>query len=236
MAYNEEQTVIPLYYSLKKVMDKLGQSYEIIFVNDGSTDKSPDRLRSINLTPADLIIVDLDKHRGQSTAMQAGFDIAQGEFIITMDADLQNDPEDIPRLWDKLKDGYDAVCGWRYNRKDPRSKVIISHLASFFLRLMVKQDIHDFGCSLRILRKEALKNVYLSKGMHRFFILLMLKLGYKIGEVKVNHRPRRFGQSKYNIHNRLFECLFVFLRISLYDVHNLMEHHKPEYKIKVIRK
>lgn len=235
--YNEEQAVIPLCYSLKKVMGKLGQSYEIIFVNDGSRDRSLSVLKSINLSPANLIIVDLDKHRGQSTALQAGFDISQGEFIITMDGDLQNDPEDIPRLMDKLKDGYDVVCGWRYNRKDPWSKVATSNLASFFLRFMAKQNIHDFGCPLRILKKEVLKDVYLSKGMHRFFILLMFRLGYKIGEVEVNHYPRRFGESKYNIHNRLFECLFVFLRISLYDIHNLMKYHGPDYKIKeVIRK
>lgn len=235
--YNEEQAVVLLYYSLKKVMDRLGQSYEIIFINDGSRDKSPDVLKSINLSPANLVIADLDKHRGQSAAIQAGFDVARGEFIITMDADLQNDPEDIPRLLDKLKDGYDVVCGWRHDRKDPRSKIITSCLASFFLRFMVKQNIHDFGCPLRILKKEALKNVYLSKGMHRFLTLLMFKLGYKIGEVKVNHYPRRFGKSKYNIHNRLFEGLFVFLRIWLSDIHRLLEHHKPDYRIKeVIRK
>lgn len=235
--YEEEQTVAPLYYSLKKVMEKLGQSYEIIFVNDGSRDKSLDVLKSINLSPANLIIAELDRHRGQSTALQAGFDISQGEFVITMDADLQNDPEDIPRLLDKLKDGYDAVCGWRNNRRDPWSKVITSRLASFFLRFMVKQDIHDFGCPLRILKKEILKNIYLSKGMHRFFTLLMLKLGYKVGEVEVNHYPRRFGKSKYNIRNRLFECLFVFLRISLSNIHNLMKNHKPDYKIReVVRK
>lgn len=235
--YDEEQTVTPLYYSLKKFMDRLEQPYEIIFVNDGSRDKSPEVLKSINLSPANLVIVDLDRHRGQSTALQAGFDISQGEFIITMDADLQNDPEDISRLLDKLKDGYDVVCGWRRNRKDPRSKVITSHLASFFLRLMVRQNIHDFGCPLRILKKDILKNIYLSKGMHRFFTLLMFKLGYKIGEAEVNHYPRRFGKSKYNIHNRLFESLFVFFRISLSGIHNLMKHHKPDYKIKeVIRK
>ncbi|MDD5477955.1 MAG: glycosyltransferase family 2 protein [Candidatus Omnitrophica bacterium] len=235
--YNEEQAAAQLYYSLKKVMDGLGQAYETIFVNDGSTDKSLDMLKSINLSPANLVIVDLDKHRGQSTALQAGFDISRGKFIITMDGDLQNDPEDIPRMLDKLQEGYDLVCGWRHNRKDPRIKVIISNLVSFFLRLMVKQNIHDFGCPMRILKKEALKDVYLSKGMHRFFTLLMFKLGYKIGEVEVNHRPRRFGKSKYNIHNRLFECLFVFLRISLYDIRNLREYHEPDYKIKgVIRK
>jgi len=235
--YNEEQAVARLYYSLKKVMDGLGQAYEIIFVNDGSTDKSLDMLKSINLSPANLVVVDLDKHRGQSTALQAGFHISQGESIITMDGDLQNDPEDIPRMLDKLQEGYDVVCGWRHNRKDPRIKVIISNLVSFFLRFMVKQNIHDFGCPMRILKKEALKGVYLSKGMHRFFTLLMFKSGHKIGEVEVNHRPRRFGKSKYNIHNRLFECLFVFFRISLYDINTLMRYCKPDYKIKeVIRK
>lgn len=235
--YNEKKSIVRLYFSLKHVMDGMRQPYEIILVNDCSIDGTFETLTSIDLSPGNLIIINLEKHSGQSIALQAGFDVARGEFIITMDGDLQNDPGDIPLLFDKLKDGYDAVCGWRHNRKDPRSKVVISNLVSFFLRIMVKQNIHDFGCPLRILKKEVLKNVYLSKGMHRFFALLMLKLGYKIGEVKVNHRPRRFGESKYNIHNRLFECLFIFLRISLYDIHKLMEHHKPDYKIKeVIRR
>ncbi len=234
--YNEEKAFMLVYNSLKNVMDKIGQTYEIIFVNDGSTDKGPDMLKSIDSNPANLIIVDLDKHRGQSVAMQAGFDIAQGEFIITMDGDLQNDPEDIPYLLDKLKDGYDVVCGWRYNRKDPWSKVITSNLASFFLRLMIKQNIHDFGCTLRIFKKEVLKDIYLSKGMHRFFVLIMFKLGYKIGEVKVNHHPRRFGESKYNIHNRLFECLTDFIYILSFDICDLMKY-KSDYQIKeLIRK
>lgn len=221
--YNEEETVVPLYLSLKRVMDRMEQSYEIIFVNDGSTDNSLGVLNSIDSKPANLIIVNLNKHSGQSAALQAGFDIAEGELIITMDGDLQNDPEDIPKLLEKMKEGFDVVCGWRYNRIDPFSKVFPSKIASTFLRIITRENIHDFGCTLRIFKKEILKNVYLSGGMHRFFVLIMFKLGYKIGEVKVKHYPRRFGCSKYNISNRLLQCLIDSMRILLFDIKKLMK-------------
>ena len=237
--YNEEETIIPLYSSLRHAMKKMGQFYEIIFINDGSTDSSLDMLKSINLESAHLVhlvIVNLNKHSGQSIAMQAGFDTAGGELIITMDGDSQNDPEDIPKLLNKMNEGYDIVCGWRYNRRDSWSKVFISKIASAMFRIITKENIHDFGCTLRIFKKEVLKNVYLSIGMHRFFILIMSKLGYKVAEVKVKHHPRRFGRSKYNIRNRLLECLIDSMRISLFDIHRLMKR-KSDYQIKeVIRR
>jgi glycosyltransferase involved in cell wall biosynthesis len=220
-------------------MERMGQSYEIVFVNDGSTDSSLDILKSINFESAHLVhlvIVNLNKHSGQSIAMQAGLDAAGGELIITMDGDLQNVPEDIPKLLDKLNEGYDVVCGWRYNRKDPWDKVFISKIASVLRRILTKESIHDFGCTLRIFKKDVLKNVYLSAGMHRFFTLVMSKLGYKVAEVKVKHHPRRFGRSKYNIHNRLLECLIDSMRISLFDIRELMKR-KSDYQIReVIRR
>lgn len=234
--YNEEQSIIPLYFSLKNVMDKIGQTYEIIFVNDGSTDSSLDKLKGINLSPAQLVIVNLKKHSGQATAMQAGFDIAQGELIITMDGDLQNDPKDIPNLLGKMKEGYDVVCGWRYDRKDPWSKVFVSKVTSNLMRLVTNKNIHDFGCTLRIFKRGILENVYLFRGMHRFFTLIMSKLSYKIGEVKVRHHPRRFGSSKYNICDRLPGCIIDSMCILLFGIHRLMKR-KSDYQIKeVIRK
>lgn len=236
MVYNEEQAIIPLYGSLKSVMDRMGQSYEIIFVNDGSTDSSLDKLKGIDLSPAQLVIVNLKKHSGQATAMQAGFDIIQGELIITMDGDLQNDPEDIPDLLGKMKEGYDVVCGWRYDRKDPWSKVFVSKVAFNLMRLVTNKNIHDFGCTLRIFKRGVLENVYLFRGMHRFFIQIVSKLGYKVGEIKVRHHPRRFGESKYNISNRLGEYLIDCISILFFDIYKVMKRKANPQIREIIRK
>lgn len=213
--YNEEPSIPLLYMSLKDAMDKMGQPYEIIFVDDCSTDNSVDVLSSIGSETSNLIAISLNKHSGQSVAMQAGFDTAKGELIITMDGDLQYDPKDIPNLLNKMREGYDIVCGWRYNRIDPQSKLLTSKAACALRRMITKENIHDFGCNFRIFKRTVIKNIYFSGGMHRFFTLIMFRLGYKAAEVKVEHRFRRFGHSNYNLYNRLAECLVDFIRISL---------------------
>lgn len=212
--YNEEKSVKPLYASLKNVMSALGEPYEIIFVNDASDDKTREALKALEADSPNSVIISLEEHKGQSAAMQAGFDAARGELIITLDGDLQNDPEDIPNLLEKMKEGYDVVCGWRHERKDPLLKRISSGIAVFARRTFTKEKIHDVGCTLRAFKRDVLKNVYLSGSMHRFFTLIMLKSGYKIGEIKVRHHPRKFGKSKYNIRNRLFEGLAGLIRFS----------------------
>lgn len=231
--YNEEDSIRNLYFSLKEAMETIGGPYEIIFVNDGSKDNSQDMLDNIEAKPSGLIIVSLNKRSGQSSAMQAGFDIARGEFIITMDGDLQNDPKDIPKLIDAINEGYDIVCGWRKNRKDPYAKLFASRIARAIRRAIFNERVHDPGCTLRILKRDILQNVYLFKGAHRFFTLIMLKLGYKLGEIEVEHHPRRFGRSKYNISNRLFEGIVTTLLFSLFDIKSLMKN-KPLYEIKDI--
>lgn len=234
--YNEEESIRPLYFSLRNVMDKLGQSYEIIFVNDGSNDKTLEILCSIDAESTNLVTVDLKKHSGKSQAMQSGFDTAQGELIITMDGDMQYDPNDIPWLLEKVREGNDAVCGWRYKRKGPWIKKISSKIAVTVRRLITGERLHDPACNLAIFKKKILKNVYLSKGMHRFLMLIVLKLGYKVGEVKIKHHPRRFGKSKYNIRNRLFQGIVDLVRLSLFDIHQLIKR-KSECKISyIIRK
>lgn len=234
--YNEEDSIRRLYYSLKNVMDRIGQSYEIIFINDGSDDSSCEVLDSIELKSANLVVINLNKRSGQSAAMQAGFDIAQGELIITMDGDLQNDPEDIPGLLDKLEAGYDVVCGWRYDRKDSWRQIVSSKVANIIRKIFTEEPVHDVGCTLRIFKKEVLQNVYLTGGLHRFFTLIVSKLGYKIGELKVRHHHRKFGKTKYNIPDRLQEGIIDLIRISLCDIHKLMRR-KSSYEIKeVIRK
>ncbi len=234
--YNEKESVAILYMSLRRVMDRLRQAYEIIFVDDCSIDGTFEALSGIDLRPANLIVAGLSKHSGQSIAMQAGFDIAQGEWIITMDGDLQNDPEDIILLREKMiKGDYDIVCGWRYERKDPLNKLLVSKIACALRRAITKENIHDFGCSFRIFKRVVLNNVYFSTGMHRFFVLIMHKLRYKIGEIKVKHNPRRFGKSKYNLYNRLFECLIDFTRILLFDTRKALKR-KAKYQIERIVK
>lgn len=235
--YNEKESVVILYMSLRQVMDKIKQAYEIIFVDDCSTDGTFEALSGIDLRPANLIIARLSKHGGQSEAMQAGFDIARGELIITMDGDLQNDPGDIILLWEKItKDDYDIVCGWRYERKDPLNKLLVSRIACALRRAITKENIHDFGCSFRIFKRTVLNNVYFSRGMHRFFVLIMRKLGYKIGEIKVRHNPRRFGKSKYNLYNRLFESLTDFTLILLSDTRKMLRYKTNHQIERIVRK
>jgi glycosyltransferase involved in cell wall biosynthesis len=228
--YNEEESIRPLYFSLRNVMGKLGQSYEIIFVNDGSNDKTIEVLYSIDTESTNLVIVDLEKHSGKSQAMQSGFDTAQGELIITIDGDMQYDPNDIPRLLEKMREGNDAVCGWRYKRMDPWIKKISSKIAVTVRRLITGERLHDPACNLAIFKKEILRNVYLSNGMHRFLMLIVLKLGYTVAEVKVSHRPRRFGESKYNIRNRLFQGIVNLVDLSLFDIRQLIKR-KLEHEI-----
>ena len=169
--YNEEQSLLPLYSSLRQVMDSIKEPYEVIFINDDSSDRSLSVLRSFKHSE-NLIILNLERHSGQAVAMQAGFDAAKGETIITLDGDLQNDPQDIPFLLDKMREGYDLVCGWRHNREDPWHKLFASKIACTIRRSITKEGIHDFGCSLRVFKREILKNICLSGGMHRFFTLM----------------------------------------------------------------
>lgn len=220
--YDEEGSIRKLYLSLIKVMARLGAPYEIIFVNDHSKDRSLEVLNSLDLQPSNLTIVNLKEHSGQSMALQAGFNIVQGELIVTMDADLQNDPEDIPNLLCKINEGYDVVCGWRYNRKDPFTKLLVSRISRVIRRIVFKEKVHDPGCTLRIFKKDVLKDISLFKGAHRFFTLIMLRQRYKIGEIRVKHHRRKFGKSKYNINNRLFEGIITFIKFFLFDVNYLM--------------
>lgn len=233
--YNEEASLLFLFASIKNTMDKLDLDSEIIFVNDGSQDNSYQILRDIDTHGARLIIVDLEKHYGKSAALQAGFDNAEGEVIITMDGDLQNDPEDIPKLLDKMKEGLDVVCGWRYQRNDPWLKIWSAKIACAVRKIIVRENIHDVGCAFRVFNKKCFKNVHLSGGLHRFFTLIMLKLGYRIGEVKIRHHSRKFGKTKYNVWNRLFEVTKDLISIMIFDIGVLMEH-KHAYEIREIIK
>jgi len=211
--YNEAKSLPLLYPALKKIMDGMRQPYELIFVNDGSSDGTADFLRFASRCDSALLTVELEKNQGQSAALQAGFDRAQGEYIITLDGDFQNDPADIPRLWEKLNEGYGLVCGWRGKRADPLGKCLEANIAGICRRLITREKIHDFGCGLRIFPKELLGKIRLSSGLHRFFALLALRAGYKVAELKVSTSPRKFGKSRYKALARLPQCLKDFALI-----------------------
>lgn len=173
-------------------------NYEIIFIDDKSTDNTLENLIQIlNLNPK-VKIIKHNKNFGQTAALNTGIENSTKEIIITIDGDLQNDPEDIPNLLTRLNDGYDMVCGWRYDRKDPIiSKKIPSIIANKFRRLITKEKIHDSGCSLKAFKREILTNISLFSDAHRFLPTILKLEGFKVGEVKVKHRPRFSGKTKY---------------------------------------
>lgn len=196
--FNEEKSLEPLYDSLKSVLNKIKKPYEIIFVDDGSTDSSFDVLEKLQKKDNTLHIIKFRRNFGQTAAMDAGFNEAKGKIIISMDADLQNDPQDIPRLVNELNKGYDVVCGWRHNRRDSFLKTALSGFANWLRRLVTREYIHDSGCSLRAYKKYCLKDLDLYGEMHRYIPALLFWKGYKIGEVKIEHNARRYGKTKYN--------------------------------------
>jgi glycosyltransferase involved in cell wall biosynthesis len=192
--YNEEGNVRELHKKIVDACNALGKTYEIIFVDDGSSDGTV--AQCADLSPLTLIL--LRKNFGQTAAFDAGFKQAQGEVIVTMDGDLQNDPTDIVTILAKMNEGYDVVSGWRFERKDPLSKKIFSRGADKLRKILLKDSIHDSGCSLKAYNAEALKSVDLFGEMHRFIPALLELDGYTVGEVKVRHHPRIHGVTKYN--------------------------------------
>lgn len=197
---NEEDNIKILYTELTRVLAGLSLQYEIILVDDGSTDNSLEILRNLQQSDPHLIIVSLRKNFGQTAAMSAGFDIATGNLIVAMDADLQNDPADIPVLLGKIDEGFDVVTGWRYDRKDPFfSRRLPSKIANFIISFSTGVWIHDYGCTLKAFKHEVINNMKLYGEMHRFVPAIASAMGVSIAEVKVNHRPRKFGKSKYGI-------------------------------------
>ncbi|MDP3964091.1 MAG: glycosyltransferase family 2 protein [bacterium] len=193
--YNEEDNVVPLHKEIVSIMDTLQQPYEILFVDDGSRDRTFERLNV--LSP--VKIIRFRKNFGQTAALDAGFKHAQGEIFITMDGDGQNDPADIPRLLQKMRDGdYDLVSGWRKNRKDDMSKRFLSRGANFLRKFLVADNISDSGCTLKTYRRECFEDLDLFGEIHRFIPAMLKWKGFTIGEIEVNHRPRTAGQTKYN--------------------------------------
>ena len=193
--YNEEGAVAGLYQEILDVCQKINKPFEIIFVNDGSSDRTLDVLKS--LSP--IKIINLRANFGQTAAMDAGIKAASGFYLATLDGDGQNDPAEIPKLIEKLEmDDLDVVSGWRKNRKDTFMKKFSSKCAAFIRKLLINDGIHDSGCSLKVYKSECFKGVTLYGEMHRFIPAILKIKGFKIGEMVVNHRPRTTGKTKYN--------------------------------------
>lgn len=192
--YNEEGNVAELYRKIYEAVQKIGRPFEIIFIDDGSKDGTLEAAKK--LSP--LKLISFRKNFGQTAAFDAGFKAAKGEIIITLDGDLQNDPADIPLLLEKMAEGYDVVSGWRHKRQDPWSKKIPSRIANLLRKVLIHDNIHDSGCSLKAYKRECFTDVDLFGEMHRFIPAILELEGYRVGEVKVTHHPRIHGVTKYN--------------------------------------
>ncbi len=215
--YNEEDNVLPLYTRLKDVLAEQGYSYEIIVVDDGSTDATGERLKAIAQGDERLKVIHLRRNFGQTAAMMAGIDEAVGDILIPMDGDLQNDPGDIPKLLAKLDEGFDVVSGWRKDRQDhPLKRNLPSRAANFVISAISGVHLHDYGCSLKAYRKEIIKNVKLYGEMHRFIPIYASWQGARVAEVGVTHHPRVHGVSKYGI-DRTIKVILDLMVVKFLD-------------------
>jgi glycosyltransferase involved in cell wall biosynthesis len=206
--FNEAENLEELCQEITAAAGRLDRPFEIIFIDDGSTDGSWPILAGLQKKDPQVKIIRLRKNFGQTAALVAGFDYAGGDIIISLDADLQNDPDDIPRLIGKLEEGYDIVSGWRKNRQDRfLSRRVPSAVANWLISRITRVRLHDYGCSLKAFRREVVKNIRLYGELHRFIPAIASNMGVAIAEVKVHHRARRHGKSKYNI--------FKFTRVIL---------------------
>jgi len=194
--FNEEENVSILQSELRAALS--GLDYEIVFVDDGSTDRSAEKIE----TAPNIRILRFERNTGQSAALYAGIRAVRGETIVMIDGDLQNDPADIPRLLEQISRGADLVCGYRAKRKDTITKRMTSRIANFVRSRFTKDYVRDTGCTLKAMRRECADTLAPFKGMHRFIPALIRGAGYRLVEIPVNHRPRRFGQTNYGFGSR----------------------------------
>jgi len=211
--YNEAENIEPLYAELSAALAEVGRAYEVIIVDDGSRDDSFARLKAVHERDPRWRVIRFRRNFGQTAGFSAGFDAARGQIVITSDADLQNDPRDIPRLLAKMAEGYDIVSGWRVNRKEPfLSRRLPSMIANRLISGATGVTLHDYGCSLKAYRSEVVKSVRLYGELHRFIPAIASWMGVSVAEVPVNDRARRFGRSKYGI-NRTFKVFLDLITV-----------------------
>jgi len=210
--YNEQKSINLLYGQIKDVLGKLTIKYEIIAINDGSKDESYKILKEIAKNDNIFKVISFRKNFGQTAAMAAGFDLAQGEIIIPMDADLQNDSADIPKFLEKIEQGFDVVSGWRKNRQDNLiSRKVPSIIANYLISRFTGVKLHDYGCTMKAYRKEVIKEIRFYGEMHRFIPAYTAWYGAKLAEIIVNHRPRKYGRTKYGISRTLWVILDLLI-------------------------
>lgn len=207
---DEAKNLSPLFQELELIMNTLQKSWELICIDDGSTDETLELLKKFHKEKNYLRVFSFSKNYGQSSAFSAGFKAARGTITITLDGDLQNDPQDIPKLLETLET-CDLVVGWRAKRQDPFTKRLISKLSNFTRKNLLGDLVHDTGCSLKAYRTESLKKILHFNGMHRFLPILFQLQNLKVKEVIVNHRKRTFGKTKYHFLNRLTPFLDLLL-------------------------
>lgn len=223
--YNEDENIEPLYAELDKVLKSLNRKYNIIFVDDGSTDNTFKKMLEVREKDKNVKIIKFRRNFGQSAALKAGFDHAEGNIVISMDGDLQNDPADIPKLIDKIeKEDYDVICGWRADRKDPITKKITSKFANLLRKMTTGEIIHDSGCTFRAYRTASVKGLDLYGETHRYIPAMLLWRGYKIGEEKVKHHPRKFGKTKYGLW-RIAKGFLDLIVISFWQKYSVRPIH-----------
>ena len=212
--YNEEESVAKMHEAIVEALSDIGDSFEIVFVDDGSTDATLELANAIASKDQHLRVVEFRRNYGQTAAMAAGIDVARGDIIVTMDGDLQNDPRDIPEFVAKMQEGYDMVVGWRFNRQDKLiSRKIPSVIANWLIGKVTGVPIKDNGCSLKAYKASVIKQVPLYNEMHRFIPAMASITGARIAEIKVRHHARQFGESKYGL-SRIYKVLLDLLTVK----------------------
>jgi glycosyltransferase involved in cell wall biosynthesis len=211
--FNEENTLDALYREVAEALDKHGEPWEVVFVDDGSTDGSLAALTQLHDEASNAVVVHLRRNFGKAAALQAGFLEARGEVVVTIDADLQDDPAEIPQLLAKLDEGFDLVSGWKTRRNDPWTRRLLSRVFNWATAVVSGVRLHDVNCGLKAYRAEVLEGIRLYGELHRFIPVLASYRGFRVAEVAVNHRPRAHGRSRYGL-NRYLRGFFDLLSVT----------------------
>jgi len=222
--WNEEENIQPLYKKLTSVLAKTKKKYEILFVDDGSRDKTPDALFKINKKDKHVRVIQFRAHLGKSDALSTGFQKAKGKLIITMDGDLQDDPSEIPNFIKKQKEGYDLVVGWKHKRNDPITKLIPSKFFNKLTSWITGAKVHDSNCCYKIFTKDVMEDLKIYGELHRYIPALAQWNGYKITEIKVKHNPRLYGNSKYGV-SRLIKGFMDLITIKFLNTYGKRPMH-----------
>ena len=197
--YNEQDNVTILHNELKKILDNLNKSYEIIFIDDGSTDSTSKRIEELNKKDNKVRLISFARNFGKASALMAGFKESKGSIVFTMDGDLQDDPKEIPRFIAEINKGYDLVNGWKFRRYDPITKTLPSKFFNWLTRKITKVNVHDSNCGFKAYRRKVIQNIKIHGELHRYIPSLANWKGYKVTEIKVEHHPRKYGKSKYGV-------------------------------------